>query len=187
MKTGVGLLAGVLLVSLLLPGCLQNQQEKDRIRGLEDVVQGLQGQLEALGQEKNNTARQFSSEKQLLESDYNAKLAASKKERDAVKARELESIKTLKRILEASPVNKSILNETNKLYKEWDFYACSYYLGANLLTTGGNVTVPLQCVLATGQYMYSSKQLLDSLNSVEDRSADAVAEILKRYPNLNSS
>lgn len=184
---------GVLVIVAIVLAIWMNsqaQQAQAKTSSLQQELDRSIAKLVILEGEKNkteNTLLETSLERSELQKRFETLKTENRNQISELQSSELQNIRRIKRILEPEPVNNSLLKVVRDQYAQWDFYACSYYLGADLLTTGGNVTVPLQCVIATGQYMKYSKQLTDSLAGVEDRSSEAFAEILKLYPQLNSS
>ncbi len=189
MKLSLGIV-GIIAVSLLFSGCLSAGQDKQKISELEKSVLGLQKQLEALGEEKNKTEETLL-HVTLQKEDLNSKLLAKSAEVDKARAEEkakgLANARAVKAALDSSGQNKSaLLDAAKQAYTQWEFYACQYYLGVNVFTSGGNITVPIGCVFANSQYVQASQAALNALGT-DDAAIKARQELLKQYPELNSS
>jgi len=182
----IAIVAIVVLAFMLSSAHTSNAQAEQQTLAAEAQLAGANAQIFALDTEKNRTQNDLLAERL-------AKLTAQKSVGDAAtalldyKAQEFERMVRLKNVLDGQPFNTTQLNKTKAAYKQWDDYACSFYLGANLLTSGGTVTVPLQCVITTGQYMFESKKLSDSLTSISDRGEAGLAELQRLYPALNTT
>lgn len=183
--------ATILVIALVLNSGVAGSKEKVENKQLDVKAKELQSQLDSLQIEKTKADEgllQATLEKEQLKAEQAEELAKLGQQAAGARVAQFERARKLKEILSKQWFDPKLLDQARQDYVQWEFFACQYYIGIQVFTSGGNVTVPLACALYNGVYVNSSKFFIDQVyNDSANPVKAALAELAVQYPELKST